>query len=70
MNLRVNFDFGLQQRDILAHAAVLLEAGEGDKAKQVLRRLRPELAGNAQEAIIATEMFLDCNFQMVLSVLH
>ena len=59
MNLRVNFDFGLQQRDILAHAAVLLEAGEGEKAKQVLRRLRPELVSSAQDAVIATEMFLD-----------
>jgi len=59
MNLRANFDFGFSQRDILARAASLLEAGEGDRGKQVLSALRPEQIGTTQEAIIATEMFLD-----------
>jgi len=59
MNLRANFDFGFPQRDILARAASLLETGEGDRGRQVLSALRPEQIGTVQEAIIATEMFLD-----------
>lgn len=59
MNLRVNFDVGVAQRDILARAAALLEAGEGDRGRQVLSALRPERIGTTREAIIATEMFLD-----------
>ena len=59
MNLRANFDFGFSQRDILARAASLLETGEGDRGRQVLSALRPEQIGTVQEAIIATEMFLD-----------
>jgi hypothetical protein len=59
MNLRANFDFSFSQRDILARAAALLEAGEGDRGKQILSALRPAQIGTVQEAIIATEMFLD-----------
>lgn len=59
MNLRMNFDLGFAQRDVLARAAALLEAGEGDRGKQVLSALRPDRIGTAQEAVFATEMFLD-----------
>jgi glycosyltransferase involved in cell wall biosynthesis len=58
-SLRVSFDPGLQQRDILGRAGALLEIGESDRAKQVLSALRPQLIGSAREAVIATEMFLD-----------
>jgi len=59
MNLRANFDFGLSQRDILARAVALLEAGEGERGKQILTALRPAQIATLQEAIIATEMLLD-----------
>ena len=59
MNRSVNFDFGFSQRDILSRAAALLEAGEGNRGKQMLTTLRPEWIATAQEAIFAAEMFLD-----------
>lgn len=59
MNPHTALDLGLQQRDVLTRAAVLLEAGEGDQAKQILGELRPEQISNAREALIAAEMLLD-----------
>jgi glycosyltransferase involved in cell wall biosynthesis len=59
VNVSFSFDFGSAQRDILERAAVLLESGEGERAKQVLSSLQPKRIGNAQEALIATQMLLD-----------
>ena len=59
MNVSFSFDFGSAQRDILERAAVLLENGEGERAKQVLCSLQPKRISNALEALVATQMFLD-----------
>lgn len=61
-SLPVDFDLGLRQRDILARAAVLLGAGEADRAKEVLRDLQTNRVRTATEAIVAAEMFLDVHW--------
>ncbi len=56
---RASFNFGSQQRDLLAHAGALLQIGAGDRARCILDELRPQQLSDVRDAMIATEMCLD-----------